>query len=143
MNNISAAPDLDFKAAAHDFMETFFLSDDLQEKLAKRLNALINLPFLSEKREGQIILKVIQSLDRNTFKFIPKEILAAALDRNLSVPGEFIDALRANLPEMLGQLIPFPFLPPALKSILIARFAGIIVDALKPGHSLQDLLDGG
>lgn len=142
MSNVNANPDLDFQEAARDFKETFFLSEDLQDKLAKRLNALINLPFLSEKREGQIILKIVQSLDRNTFKFIPKEILAAALNRDQGVPGEFLDALRENLPDMLARLLPFPFLPPFIKSGLIARFVGILLDALKPGNSLQDLLNG-
>src|SRR5690606_32721267 len=105
------------------------------------LNALIDIRLLRDDREGQIILKMVQSLDRNVFRFVPKEILLAALNKKEGVPGEFRDALRENPPEMLARAIPFPFLPRFIKEALIERFVTIIIEGLKPGNSLKDLLD--
>jgi hypothetical protein len=142
MSNGSGTLSLNFAEAARDGDLEFFFDDDVQAKLAARLNALINLPFLPEAVEGQIILKAIQSLDRNVFKYIPKEILEVVLDRKKGLPADFLDALRINLPGLLAQLIPFPFLPPFLKSALIGQFVNILIEAMKSGNALKDLLDG-
>jgi hypothetical protein len=142
MSNGSANLSLNFAEAARDGDLEFFFDDDVQAKLAARLNALINLPFLPESVEGQIILKVIQSLDRNIFKYIPKEILEIALDRKKGLPSGYLEVLRSSLPDLLAGLIPLPFLPSFLKAALIGQFVNLLIEALKSGNSLKDLLDG-
>ena len=46
-------------------------ADRVPAKMANRINAVVNLPIFNEKQELAILIKIVQALDRNTFKFIP------------------------------------------------------------------------
>ena len=55
--------------------------------MANRINVVVNLPVFNEKQELAILIKIVQALDRNTFKFIPKEVLEVAFTGRASASG--------------------------------------------------------
>jgi hypothetical protein len=118
----------------------FFMPSEFQVEMAMRINAVVDLPIFNEKQERAILIKIVQALDRNTFKFIPREVLEVAFTDQQALPGEMIDALKDSLPLILATAVPLPFLPPGVKAAIIAAFLAPLLRALRDKISLGDLL---
>ena len=129
-----------FKNVEKDLDLPFFLPTDFQLKMANRVNVVVNLPIFNEKQELAILIKIVQALDRNTFKYIPREVLEVAFTGGQALPAEIVEALAANLPLILASAVPLPFLPPGVKSAIIATFLAPLLTALREKVSLGDLL---
>jgi len=129
-----------FKEVEKDAKLPFFLPTEFQLKMANRINTVVNLPVFNEKQELAILIKIVQALDRNTFKFVPREVLEIAFTGGQALPGEMVDALAANLPLILASAVPLPFLPPGVKSLIIGAFLAPLLTALREKVSLGDLL---
>ncbi len=129
-----------FEGVESDGQKTFFLSQDIQAKLANRLNAVIDLPFFNENQEKAIFVKIVRSLDKHTFRFIPKEILQVAFTSGKALPAEIVDAIRHDLPGILAAAVPLPFVPPAIRQAILAAFLTPLLTALSSGHTIGDLL---
>lgn len=129
-----------FKNVEKDLDLPFFLPTEFQLRMANRINVVVNLPIFNEKQELAILIKIVQALDRNTFKFIPREVLEVAFTGEQALPAEMVEALAANLPLILASAVPLPFLPPGLKSVIIGAFLAPLLTALREKVSLADLL---
>jgi hypothetical protein len=130
-----------FPGVEKDEGETFFLPKDIQAKLANRLNAVIDLPLFGENEEKAIFIKIVRSLDKNTFKFIPKQVLTVAFSGDKALPSEVLNAIRADLPAILAAAVPLPFVPPFVKQAIIGTFLNLLLTALGNKTTLQDLLN--
>jgi hypothetical protein len=119
-----------------DGAQQFFLTPEQQQHIATRLNAVINLPIIGEIAEQAIFLKIVQAFDRNTFKFIPKEILQVAMSGGKPLPEEIRNALREKLPAILLQAVPLPFLHGPIAQALISTFVSILLQALGSGKAI-------
>ena len=127
----------DFLTAKKDAEQPFFMDEATQGELTDRLSKAINIPGFGDEQERQILLKVVQSLDRNTFKFVPKEILDAASSDDKGVPPAVTDALREALPGILAEAVPLPFVPSFIKQAIIGTFLNQLLSALSHGTSLM------
>ncbi len=130
-----------FEGVEADGGQTFFLSQEDQAKLATRLNTAIDLPFFGETAEQAIFIKVVRALDKNTFRFIPKEILQVAFTEGKALPVEIVDAIRQSLPAILVHAVQLPFVPPVVRDALVNAFLSPLLTALGTGHVLSDLLN--
>jgi len=52
------------------------------------------------------------------------------------VPGEIISALKENLPAILMQAIPLPFLHGPVKQALVSAFINLLMQALAAGKKI-------
>ena len=118
----------------------FFMPTEFQVTMATRINAIVDLPIFNEKQERAILIKIVQSLDRHTFRFIPREVLEVAFTGEKALPAEMVEALKDNLPLILASAVPLPFLPPGVKTAIIAAFLAPLLGALRDKISLGDLL---
>ncbi|MEM9549807.1 MAG: hypothetical protein AAGA05_01455 [Pseudomonadota bacterium] len=120
----------------------FFLSEAQHEKLARYLNAEINIPILwSEEKELSILRKIVIAVDRNTMKYIPSEILDGVNDANFQLEDVLARSLKDNLVPMLASAIPLPFLPGKIKRKILEAAVDVIVDAAAQATTIDEKVE--
>ena len=129
-----------FNGVKKDEQETFFLDEERQLRMANQINAVLNLPFFNEQEEKAILIKIARSLDKHIYLIVPKQVLDVAFKGDAAMPGEFVDALLDSLPSILVAVVPLPFLPPGLKTLVISAFLTPLLKALREKTTLDELI---
>ena len=90
--------------------------------------------------EKAILIKIARSLDKHIYLIVPKQVLDVAFKGDAAMPGEFVDALLDSLPSILVAVVPLPFLPPGLKTLVISAFLTPLLKALREKTTLDELI---
>lgn len=136
------------EAAKKDQKKEYFLTNRQQTNFAILLNSKFDIPFLfSEQEELQIFLKIIQAIDRNIYKYTPREIVDVVKSSDNIISKEVYEGLTSTLAAFLADAIPLFFVPTFVKKAIIEYAIDVIVTALTEYTTIDDvildLLEGG
>lgn len=131
----------DRDVVAQDLASEGFLTPGQEDRIAQRLNDMIDIPFfLSEEQERRIFLKIVQAIDRNIYRVVPREILDIANATGNGVGAGMARVLRQRLPSLIADLVPLPFLPDFIIESVIETFLDILLGSMARGRSLDEML---
>ncbi|MDX8338436.1 hypothetical protein SLH46_04515 [Draconibacterium sp. IB214405] len=111
------------------------------ESLAKKVNQEINFPFMGEKREGKILIKIIVKVDNFLYDNLPNEIydLFRSLDDGIS--QEEARLLARRLAKLANKKIDVPFIPESLEFVLFNLIIGLIVNAMRKNWNFSEAIN--
>ena len=112
------------------------LSDEETERLASKLNAKINIPFIREGTEQKIFVKTVKRFDRMLYKALPNELYGLVQDASDGISSAEADQLKDILAQRLNQKFNLPYLPEKLEAKLFKLLLGLIIKAMRKGQSL-------
>lgn len=112
------------------------LSDEEVEALASKLNARVNIPFISEGTEQTVLVKIVRKFDRYLYKNLPNELYKLV---KLSHDG-ISDADAVQLAEVLGRRLnsrfDIPYLPEFIEEQIFKTLLGFIVNGMRKQFSV-------
>lgn len=106
---------------------------DFAVALANRINTELNIPFLSEDQEGELILWVV----RKVAPMIPPSIRTFVMDAADGISLDELGRLEDTLVAVLNQFVDIPLLPESAEAALFRPVVGAILDLAKQGLSLD------
>lgn len=141
-------PDLQISLTEKQFKEMlsdFHAKDDNRqrmtqaevENLAAKVNAEIDIPIVSERREGKILLKIILKVDRFLYDNLPNEVydLIRSLDDGIS--EQEAKTLARRLAKLANKKIDIPYIPESLEYVLFNLIIGLVVNALRKNWNVE------
>ena len=118
-----------------------FLSPTQHHLLAKAIDKHIGLPFVSDKREYDICLKIARTIDTAVEARLPDELLAGLNTPDIQVEKMIADAMKENLVPLLADLLSFPFLPTTIKMRMLDFVVELLCDAMASATSLDETIE--
>jgi hypothetical protein len=101
--------------------------------LAKRVNVELNIPFLDEAQEGELILWTVQKLA----PLIPESIRDFVMNAADGIDSSELGRLEDVLVSVLNQYVDIPLLPESAEAALIRPVVQAVLDLAKQGLSLD------
>ncbi|MGH1462027.1 MAG: hypothetical protein ACRBB6_08325 [Neptuniibacter sp.] len=105
--------------------------------IAQRLNEKINLPFLSEKKEHIVLVKLILKVDSYLYEILPNEIYGLIHDLDEGFDESEAAQLAARLSKMAHQEIELPFLSDHQEYYSVTFVLSVLINAMREGSDLE------
>lgn len=118
-----------------------FLSPTQHDLLAKAIDKHIGIPFVSDKREYDICLKIARSIDSAVEARVPDELLEGLNARDIQVERLIADAMKENFVPLLSDLLSFPFLPTAIKLKVLNFVVELLCDVMADATTLDETIE--
>lgn len=101
------------------------------ETLASKVNKEIDIPIISEKKEGKILLKIILKVDRFLYDNLPNELydLIRSLDDGIS--EKEAKTLVKRLAKLANKNIDIPYIPEPLEYVLFNLIISLVINAMR------------
>lgn len=112
------------------------LDTNEEKAIAAILNSAINIPFIGEKREGELFLKGIRLVDAALSRLLPKDLLDAIHYAKDGIRQEETEGLEKRLTPIINRNINIPLIPEFVEERLIRMVLGIILNALSSGQKI-------
>lgn len=154
MTSLANLTDDDFRSILDDY----FAPPQRRQKLtameigeiANRLNALIDVPLITEEREQKILVKVVLKIDSFLYDNLPNEIYDMIRNMDKGIDDKEAARLTARLSKMANDKIDIPYLPEMAEYIAINFVIGHVINSARKKWSLdsykevpeQDILAG-
>jgi uncharacterized protein (DUF2164 family) len=119
-------------------VQTHMLTDEEVNALANKVNAEINLPFLSEEKEGIVFFKIIKWIDRQLYALLPNEYYSMVHDMHDGVSPEEIVKIRQRVVPLINDVVNIPILPEKLEGVFIGVVVDLILSAMVKGFNLEE-----
>lgn len=117
--------------------QTHMLTDEEVNALANKVNKDINLPFLSEEKEGVVFFKIIRWIDRQLYALLPNEYYSMVHDATDGISQEELVRIRQRIVPLINDVVDIPILPEAMEGVLIGIVVDLILSALVKGFKLE------
>ncbi len=114
------------------------LSDEEINALAEKVNAEINIPFLSEEKEFVTFSKIIRFIDRQLYKLLPNEVYAMVKSTSDGISEEEARQMLKRITPMVNNVVNIPILTEIQEYKLIDLVLEIIMNALIIGLKLDE-----
>lgn len=118
-----------------------FLSPSQQAKIAEALDKEIGIPFVSNRKERDIFLKVAKVIDSAVESRVPDELLAGLNSPDIQIENMIADALKENLSPILSDAISFPFFPTAIKLKILNFVIELLIDVMASQTTLDEKIE--
>lgn len=115
------------------------LSNAEVNALAQKVNSAINLPFLNEKKELIVFVKVIKWIDKQLYKFLPNEYYELVKDASDGISKDEAIKIEERLTPLINNVINIPILTEKTEEKLIGLILGFIINAMVKGFKLEEL----
>jgi hypothetical protein len=112
------------------------LSDQEVEYLATELNNNVNIPFLKEKKEKIILVKLVRKVDRYLYNSIPNELYGCVKNTKDGISDEDADDLKEVLVDKANHAFNIRYLPEPIEKQIFAFLVGLIVNAMRKNMAL-------
>jgi len=112
------------------------LSQEEIEVIASKINTKINIPFVSEKKEKIIIVKIVKKIDRFFYENLPNELYGFVHDASDGISEEEAKELNYILARRLNNKLDIPFLPEWIEQQIFELAVNILVNAMKKQYSI-------
>ena len=118
-----------------------FLSPGQREKIAAAIDKEINIPLVSNRRERDIFIKLVEAIDNQVNAKIPDEMLNGLNSPNIQIEDAVAEALKQNLVPLLDDLLAIPFLPRSIKRQILSFVIEMLVDAMASQTTLDEKVE--
>ena len=112
------------------------LTTEEVEHLANKLNNDINLPFMTEKTENTIFVKIVIKVDRYLYNLLPNEIYKLIRDAEDGLDDKEVENLINVLSRRANDSFDIKYLPEWVEQEVFELLVGLIVGAMKRNVSI-------
>lgn len=106
--------------------------------LANKVNAVINLPILSEEKELIVFCKLIRKVDQAIYQLLPNEYYDMVHNASDGISASDAERMRKRLVPLINKAVDIPFLTEEMEAFVIDLILKVIVDALVKGCKLNE-----
>lgn len=103
--------------------------------LVDAINASLDIPFLTEEFESQIIEKALG----NIIEFIPPALWPIIADASKGIDIEVVRKLADALTTIIVDKVEIPYLPHSMRMVLVTNVMNLLVERLQEGMALPKL----
>lgn len=114
------------------------LTDAEVNALAKSINKAFNLPFLNEKKEFVVFVKVIKWVDYQLYQILPNEYYELVKDATDGISQEEAVKLEERLTPLINNVVNIPIISERQEAKLISLVLGLIIRAMIKGYKLEE-----
>lgn len=115
------------------------LSDAEITALAQKVNRVINLPFLNEKKESIVFAKVIKWVDKQLYQLLPNEYYELVKSTTDGISKKEARQIESRLTPLINNLINIPIITEKQEGKLISLVLGLIINAMIKGFKLEEV----
>lgn len=112
------------------------LSSKQLDLIATKLNGWVNIPFVSEKKEQIVFVKIVKKVDRFIYKNLPNELYEVINDSLDGVSISEAELIEERLSSYINRYINIPYLTERMEQKVFEFILGIIISALVKGKNI-------
>jgi len=127
-----------YKSALADADKTEMLTQKEVEAIATKLNHVINLPLLNEKREQIVFVKIVKQVDMFLYRVLPNEIYELIRVASDGISEQDVPLIEENLAALANGYINLPFLSESQEETVFRVVIGVIVRSMMKGRTIKD-----
>jgi hypothetical protein len=105
--------------------------------LAEKLNKKIDVPLISERKEGKILLKIILKIDKFLYDSLPNELYDLIRNLNDGIDDDEAKTLIKRLSKLANKKINIPYIPESLEYVMIRFVIALIVNAMRKKWNIE------
>ena len=121
------------------YVQVDMLSDSEINALAQKVNSVINLPFVGEQKELQLMAKFIKWIDNELYKLLPNEYYKLIHDATDGISKEEAAEIERRLTPLINNVVNIPVLSEEMEAKLIGLVLGLIINAMVKGLKLEEV----
>lgn len=114
------------------------LTDAEVNVLARKVNGVVNFPFLNEEKELAVFIKVIRFVDKQLYKLLPNEYYALVKDASDGISEREAKNIENRLTPLINNLVNIPVLTEKHEEKLIGLILSLIIKAMIKGFKLGE-----
>lgn len=115
------------------------LTDAEVNALAQKVNEVINLPLLKEKREFIVFVKIIKWIDKKLYQIIPNEYYELIREASDGISEEEAKLFEDRLTPLINNAVNIPILSEQKEEELIRMILSLIINAMVKGLKLEEV----
>ncbi len=115
------------------------MTEEEIKDLAVRLNEKINVPFIDETGEEQILVKVIFKIDTFLYDHLPNEFYDIIRSSDRGISNKEAKRLVRRLTKLANDKIDIPYLPEAAERIAIKFVIGLVIRAAREKLNFKEV----
>jgi len=112
------------------------MSNEEIKDLAIRLNKKINVPFIREKKEEVILIKIVIKIDRFLYDNLPNELYDLVRSIDKGIDDDEAERLIKRLSHLANRHINIAYIPENMEYIAIRFIIGIVINAARNAWDL-------
>ncbi|MCF6323810.1 MAG: hypothetical protein L3J89_05725 [Gammaproteobacteria bacterium] len=115
------------------------LSSDEVEMLATKLNEKIDIPYIDDKAEQLILVKIVKKIDRLLYRKLPNEIYGLVKNSRDGISDEDARQLKSVLATRINKEFDIPYIPEWIEQEILEVSIGLIVNGMRKNYSMMEL----
>jgi hypothetical protein len=109
-------------------------------RLAGRLDSLIDVPFVGERAEAALFIRIVDAIDRFVYESLPCELYSLISLADNGVTQDEARVIEDSLTSYANKVFNIPFLSERTEERVFRFVVGLLVRAMVKGRSLDALL---
>ncbi|WP_299179534.1 hypothetical protein [uncultured Neptuniibacter sp.] len=105
--------------------------------IAQRLSEKVSLPFLNEKKEHNVLVKVVLKIDTYLYELLPNEIYELIHNLDEGFDDSEAAQLAARLSKQAHDDIQLPFLTDDIEYYSITFVLTLLINAMREGSDIE------
>ena len=115
------------------------LSSDEVEILATKLNEKIDIPYIDDKAEQLILVKIVKKIDRLLYRKLPNELYGLVKNSRDGISDEDARQLKSVLATRINKEFDIPYIPEWIEQEILEVSIGLIVNGMRKNYSMMEL----
>ena len=107
------------------------------ERIAYKLNEKINIPFVSEEKEGDILVKIVLKVDNFLYDNLPNELYDLIRSAEDGIDEKESERLIKRFTNLANSKIDIPYIPEILEGIAIKLILTWVFKAMQKNFDLE------
>lgn len=104
--------------------------EEIQE-ISSRLNALIDIPLISEKREQSILMKIVLKVDNFLYDNLPNELYDTIRSADQGIDDDEAKRLITRLTRLANEKIDIPYIPEIAEQVALKYIIGVVINSAR------------
>lgn len=120
------------------FMKSSMLTDNEILHLARKVNQVVNLPFISEEKELIVFCRIVHWVDVKLYSLLPNEYYSLIRNSSDGISEDEADLIVERISPLIAGVVDIPFVPEAIEKRVIALILSLIINAMIKGFKLEN-----
>jgi len=115
------------------------LNADEVEAVATKLNEKIDIPYIDDKAEQLIMVKIVKKIDRLLYRKLPNELYGLVKNSRDGISDEDARQLKSVLATRINKEFDIPYIPEWIEQEILEMAIGLIVNGMRKNYSMMAL----
>jgi len=115
------------------------LNADEVEAVATKLNEKIDIPYIDDKAEQLIMVKIVKKIDRLLYRKLPNELYGLVKNSRDGISDEDAHQLKSVLATRINKEFDIPYIPEWIEQEILEMAIGLIVNGMRKNYSMMEL----